>query len=208
VDYDFDKLIANLESDLNASRVSSRVLLNRLCMIDENSRTTAPYLDEKYCPYYYYLGKYIPATSLMEVGFSLGLFSACFLSSCKTVEHFIGFKEEKENEFIPLNLAKTNIKKVYKKKQDYFIGQIYDENFQKILPKKISVILFNEEVDYDLHRKYFDFFWDYLDEGGLFVMDYIDRHKAAREAFADFCFGERIEPKYFKTRYGTGLVRK
>ena len=77
-----------LNTELDTQTISGRTLLDRFRVIDEDSRKTAPYLDHRYAPFYYYLGKHIEPESVMEFGFSIGLLSASFLTSCKTVKHF------------------------------------------------------------------------------------------------------------------------
>jgi hypothetical protein len=114
-----------VESDLNSQLISGRNLLDTLLVIDESSRKTAAYVDHRYAPFYYHLGKYIQPESMIEIGFDLGLLSSCFLKSCHTVKNFIGFKEKHRNSFLIgwekqileeiLNLIKNILLEIYMK---------------------------------------------------------------------------------------------
>ena len=72
-----------LEEKLN-KQLPSRIFLDRMRVLDEDSRKTSAYNDPKYIPFYYWLGTLIKPKSLVEIGFRLGLFSGNFLKSCKT----------------------------------------------------------------------------------------------------------------------------
>ena len=104
---DSQNLIHFLNEELKAQRISGRVLLDRLCVIDENSRKSPAYLDPNFAGFYYHLGKKIQAQSMLEIGFDLGLLSASFLISCTTVKKFVGFCESDKG-FIPTRLGKRN----------------------------------------------------------------------------------------------------
>jgi hypothetical protein len=87
----------DLEKELKLSiekgAISGRVLLDRFCLIDEQSRKSPAYVDPRYAPFYYYLGKFIEPEKILEVGFDLGLLSSSLMLSCKSVKEFFGFKE-------------------------------------------------------------------------------------------------------------------
>ena len=126
-----DQIKKSVEKDLNLQIISGRCLLDRLCVINENSRKTSAYLDHKYAPFYYHLGKHLNPNSFLEIGFNIGLLGSCFLTSCKTVKKFFGFKEKNE-EFIPTRIGKINIKK-FVKNIEIYTGQLYDDYFYKKL---------------------------------------------------------------------------
>jgi hypothetical protein len=197
-----------LDHDLETGTVSGRAVLDRFRVIDEESRKTAAYLDHRYAPFYYHLGKRIRPKSLMEIGFTLGLLAGPFFVSCKTVERFVGFKEPSKD-FLPTRLGKANIRQVFKGQAEYCVGNLYDSEFAHIFsPNSWDCIILNDETVYDKHLEYLDAVWPCLSEGGLIVAEYIDRHAPAGDAFLAFCESKNRRPQVFATRYGTGIVQK
>lgn len=197
-----------INKELNSQIISGKVLLDRFCLIDEDSRKTAAYLDHKYAPFYYYLGKYIKPKYFMEIGFNLGLLSGSFLTSCKTVESFFGYKEKDES-FVPIRIGKANIKKKFKRHTDFYIGNFYNQEFIDIfLSNSFDLVVINDETSYDKHLEYLDTIWTNLSENGLIVADYINRHIPAKNAFFAFCESKNRKPIIFSTRYGTGILQK
>ena len=199
-------LLSKLNADLLSKKVSGRILLDRFRVIDEDSRKTAPYLSDNYATTYYHLGKYIEPKSVVEIGFDLGLLSACFLTSCKSVENFLGFKEASKD-FASIRLGKKNIRLVFKKDADYYIGKLYDKEFDEKINLHELIIL-NIEQNYDKHLEYLDFMWEHLKEHGIIVAEYINRHTPAKEAFIAFCESKNREYIQIPTRYGTGICQK
>ena len=92
-----------LDSNLESRSVSGKVILDRFCVIDESSRRSPSYLDPNYSGFYYHLTKYVHPCSLLEIGFDLGLLSCTFLSACKSVNRFLGYRLPSE-EFISTRL--------------------------------------------------------------------------------------------------------
>lgn len=205
---DIHSIETKLRSDLEIGSISGRVILDRLRLIDEDSRKTAPYLDHKYAPFYYYLGKYISPKSMIEMGFDLGLLSCSFLTSCKKVERFFGYREESPN-FVPLRIGKSNIKLRFKGHADFYLGKMHDFHFQKVISdSKWDLVLVNDETAYDKHLDYLEIIWDHVSEFGCIVCEYLDRHEPAKEAFDAFSHSKNRKPIFFKTRYGTGIIQK
>jgi predicted O-methyltransferase YrrM len=199
---------SDLKKDLNSQTISGKLLLDRFCVIEESSRKTAAYLDHKYAPFYYYLGKYIQPENVMEIGFNLGLLTASFFRSCKTANKFLGFKEN-SSDYIPVRLGKRNIRLVFKKEINFYVGNLYDQEMEKLFSSENwDLIFLNEETVYDKHLEYLDFVWDRLNEHGLIVSEYITRHTPAKEALFAFCESKNRKPLLFSTRYGTGILQK
>ncbi len=198
-----------LQALLDGNTVSGRLLLDRLRVIDESSRKTAAYCDSKYTPFYYHLGKILTPTSMMEIGFNLGLLSSCFLKSCKTVERYLGFQEKKDDFYSP-RLALANLRDSHRGGEiEIYVGKPTDDEFtQKISPKTWDLVILNEEEGFDKHLFYLDSLWPCISEDGIIVSEYIQRHQPAGEAFAAFCESKNRKPVIFDTRYGTGLVQK
>lgn len=200
-----DQIKKELDSELEKQTISGKNILDRFCVIDESSRKSAAYVDPKYAPFYYYLGKKIKAQSLLEVGFNIGLLSSSFLLSCKSVENFFGFKETTK-EFNSDRIGKQNIKKNYKKNKNFYIGEIYEEKFNNLIKQnKWDVAIINEEQNYDKQLQYLETIWPHMSDFGIVVVEYINSHKASKEAFD--AFGEDKNKVQFKTRYGTGIIQ-
>jgi predicted O-methyltransferase YrrM len=206
---ELESLKGQIQTLLNNNRLSGKVLLDNLRVIDESSRKTGAYTDSKYAPFYYQLGKVLNPTSMIEVGVSLGLLSTCFFKSCKTVKRFIGF-QEKTNEYYSPRLALSNIKDFCRAKEiEIYVGKITDNEFtQKISPNSLDLVILNVEVGFDKQLAYLDFLWSYMSDRGIIVSEYIERHTPAKEAFFAFCESKNRTPAVFKTRFGSGLVQK
>ena len=205
---DLKELKINLDLDISKQIITSNILLDNLRVINEDSRKTSAYVDPRYIPFYYYLGKYLKPRNIIEIDFSLAFFSTCFIKSCKTVENFLAFQESGE-EYYSNNLALKNIKTVYHGHLDYYEGRINDKIFQDIISQnKWDLVLFNEEKNYDKHLLHLDVMWSHLNMGGYIVMDYINSHENAKLAFHNFAKIENREPIILTTRYGVGIIQK
>jgi len=208
MEIDLSKLKTELETDLKKQVISSRILLDRMRLIDENSRRTGAYADPLYIPFYYYLGKHVQPKSLLELGFGLGLSSACFLKSCTTVESMLAFQEN-HGEFYSPRFAQANLKSSYRKPVHIHIGDISDEVFtNKVSSQKWDLVLINEELGYDKYMTYLDTAWESLALGGLVVLNHVSSDKAANIALQDLCKIRNRTPITISTRYGTGIIQK
>lgn len=204
-----DILKKEIENSLEKQAISGRYLLDRFCLIDESSRKSPAYVDPTYAPFYYYLGKHIKPITMIEVGFNLGLLSSSFLLSCNSLVNFFGFKENNKEEFISNRIGKINLKKVFKGKKTFYNGNMFDNEFDKILTEnKWDFIVINEEREYDKQIQYMESLWNNLEQNGILVVEYIQSHKASKEAFKSFIENKEAENIKFKTRYGTGLIIK
>lgn len=203
-----DELKEKLDHDLTAQLVSGSTLLNSMRLLDENSRRTAAYADPNYAPFYLHLGKYFKARNVLEIGFTLGLLSSSYFTSCKNSKYFLGFLERKE-EYSSLRLGRSNIKLKFRGDADFYCGKLHDDKFlEKFSPNSWDLTILNEELVYDKHLEYLDFAWPQVSDGGLVVAEYIERHIPAREAFLAFCESKNRTPVFFGTRYGTGILQK
>lgn len=206
VDLQFIKSI--IDAELDSQFISSRVLLDSFRLIDEDSRKTAAYLDHRYAPFYYYLGKHIEVSQMMEIGFDLGLLSASFLTSCKSTKFFFGFKEN-SSDFSSMRIGKSNIRLKLKGEAKFHVGSVYDPEFIDVFsPNSLDLVILNVETVYDKHLEYLDSVWPSISEHGFIVAEYINRHAPAKDAFFAFCKSKNRQPLMFETRYGTGLLQK
>ena len=184
-------------------------IMDRMRFIDESSRKTSAYSDPTYIPFYYYLGEIIKPEHFCEIGLGLGLFSSAFFKSCKSVKYFLAFQDKPEEGYIP-SLAIKNVKDNYKGEMDFYLGDIMDDVFfDKISPKKWDLLIINNDrANFDKYLMYLEYFWPYINLNGYIVMDYINSHRFAGEAFYGFAKIKNREPDLFRTRYGTGIIKK
>lgn len=177
-------------------------------MITEDSRKTPAYQDPRYVPFYYWLGTKINPKSMIEIGFRLGLFSACFLKSCKSVERFFAFQEQ-SSEFYSPKLGVSNVKDNFKGIFDFYLGKTTDDKFCNYIESSSwDLVLINEESSYDKHRDYLDLVWNKLNPDALIIMDYVNKHLPSKEAYFDFCKSKNRQPMLISTRYGVGILQK
>jgi len=205
---DVKTLGATLDKELDRQTISASTLLSTCRVIDEDSRKSAPYVDHRYIPFYYYLGKHIQPKTMLDFGFRLGLFSSCFFRGCHTVDNFLAF-QHKDEEFYSSRLGTKNVMDHFHKKIHVYVGNVTDDSFLGLLRANTwDLAVINEEVSYEEHRLLLDLIWPHISLGGLVVMDYIDKHQPAREIFYDFCKVHKCEPVKVKSRYGVGLIEK
>lgn len=195
--------VESLKKDLKNEYMPSSALLSKFRVVDEGIRKTNTYLDSNYFPFYYHLGKYILCQNMVEIGLGLGFFSYCFLNSCKTVKNFVALTPQ-------INaVTLKNIRTVYSENFETHIGKITDRAFEDKLKKhKWDLFFINDEVNYDIHLAYLSFAWQNLELDGYLVMDHVQSHPPAQEAYLNFCKIQRKDPVIFSTRYGTGLIQK
>jgi len=204
---ELEYLKKKVDVDLKKQLISGRVLLDRYCMIDELSRKSPSYCDPNYAGFYYHLGKYISPNSLMEFGFDLGLFSACFMISCKTVKNYFAFRES-DGSFFSERIGARNIRRSYKGNSKYHYGSIHDDIFDKVFENRWDMVIFSVEEKYDKQLQYFEFVWPYLNENAIMVCDNIRRNQATKDAFEAFAFSKNRESCFFNTRHGTMILQK
>jgi len=202
-----DEIKNKIDLELESQKISGKVLLDRFCVIEDGSRKTSAYVDHTYAPFYYYLGKYFPAKSLAEIGFTLGLLSSSFMLSCKSVENFFGFKE-KIPEFVSTRIGKININKVFKKNKNFYSGELYDQEFLDFSKNLWDVVLIGEEKKYDKQLEYMELMWPQVSDSGIIIVEYMNKNPPSKEAFDSFCDNKKLKPYIFKTRYGTGIIQK
>lgn len=198
-----------IEADLQKQNISARALLSNMRVVEETSRKTFAYMDNKYAPFYYHLGKYIQPKSLIKIGFRLGLLAGSFLKSCKSVERFLGFQEKDEGHYSS-RIGIANIKDLLSSKNiSIYHGQLLDESFLKMIHcTKWDLAIVNNESNYDKMRLYLDLLWDNINEGGLIVIDYLKSNKKISEIYKDFCKIHNRDQVIINTRYGVGLINR
>jgi len=188
-------------------KLPSHIFLDRMRLIDEDSRRSLAYNNSTYVPFYYWLGTISEAKTLVEIGFRLGLLSGNILKSCKTINYFLGLQEVKAGEFYSDRIGRSNIKDQYKGNFYIHTGGCTDDLYvTKLRSLEIDLAIINEEVSYDKHRLYYDLLWPQMSKNGIIVTDYLNKYKPSLVAFKDFCISVNREPVYVTTDYGVGMV--
>lgn len=194
-----------IEEKLGKKLISSRVLLDRLRILDESSRKSSQYQDPENLPFYYYLGKFIKAKSFAQIGLDLGLEFSCYLQGNNEVEYFLGYQKLLDK-YYSKRIAFSNIKDINKKiKADYYDGLIDEKFLLKII--NFDIVLINEKKDFDFIKNCLYLFWKKLNKNGILLVNYINEEKI-KNIFYDFCKIENLEFKIFNTRYKIGIIQK
>lgn len=202
------ELVEKIRTDMNRQLLTGSTLLNGLAVLDESARKSSAYVDHKYAPFYYYLGKHFPINNLIEFGFNLGFFSCAYIKAQKDIKNFLAFNEKHEEQFA-MRLGKSNIKKVYRGNANFYSGKLFDEEFITLAGKvKWDLVLLNTEFSYDETLNYLDFVYPLLSEQAVIVIDFFDKHAANKDAFQAFSFSKNRKLEYIKTRYGIGMMQK
>ena len=197
----FDTLL----KDFNKGLLPPKLLLSRFRLLDEQSRESRAYLDSRYLPFYYYLGKHFPKTNLLVLGFGLGLESALYLWDNKVTENLLAIHEPSE-EFYFEKYGLSNVRQVWKKDCDLYVGHFTDQSFQDKLNKKWDIVLINQEK-YDTCLLYLNTIWSKLNDKALICIDHMDDEEV-KKAYLDFCKFKEKESLIFPTRYGVGVCLK
>lgn len=190
-------------------QLPSHIFLDRMRVIDEDSRQSFAYNDHTYVPLYYWLGTILQPKTMIEIGFRLGLLSGNFLKSCKTVNNFLAIQEIKSGEYYSSRLGKANIKDNYKGNLYIHTGSLDSDIFiTKLNSMEFDLAIINEEASYDKHRLYFDVIWPQISKDGIIVVEYVKKHEPSSIAVKDFCTSVNLEPIYINTTYGVAIIRK
>ena len=190
-----------------SKRLPSNIFLDRMRVIDEDSRQSLAYNNPTYVPFYYWLGTMLETKTLVEIGFRLGLLSGNFLKSCKKVNYFLALQEVKTGEFYSDRIGKGNVKDNYKGNFYVHTGHYNEDVFiTKLKSLEIDLAIINEETTYDKHRVYYDLIWPQMAKDGIIAVDYLKKYKPSLLAFNDFCRSVNREPVCVNTDYGVGMV--
>jgi predicted O-methyltransferase YrrM len=203
-----EELRDQLTEKLNRGLVTPGVLLGRMRMLDESARQTAAYTDPRYVPFYHHLGVLVRPKAVLEIGFRLGLFSACVVRGAGSAERVFGFQQRTDSYYSD-RLGRANVRDHFKGLLDVYVGRVTDAAFvERLSPGGWDLVIVNEEESYDAHMAYLDTVWPHVADEGLVVMDYVVRHGPAAQAYRDFCRAKNRRGVEVATRYGVGIIQK
>src|SRR5277367_3909674 len=99
--------INSIRKDLKKQSISPRVVLGNCCLVNEQDKDSPAFCDNNNLPFYYYLGKYLPKDSLLNIGFGLGLPLIFYMLSYKP-KRVIAYHDP-GNQFYSSRLGINNI---------------------------------------------------------------------------------------------------
>lgn len=198
----------NISERLRRGHLTGRTVLSTFRMIDESSRESPGYTDNRYAPFYYILGQELQAKSLLEFGFGIGIASGCYVRGCRTAEHVLAFQEVGKSYYSP-RMGIHNLKNYFRGVLDVHVGRIHDEAFAlKAGARKWDLAIMNEESDYGTLMEHMEFAWDALGLDGTLVMDRVSSDDQCGKAYSDFCRRKGRRERLFQTKYGVGVITK
>lgn len=199
-----EEIKRELSLKLSRQAVSPRVLLDRLRMLDEDSRRTGQYQDPNYLPFYYHLSKFFSPKSVLNVGLDLALPLCCFLSGGSLPERIFLFQRRAEAFYSP-RIALSNIRDIVPKVSPvYHNGLISDKIVSDF--SGLDMVLVTGSYGCDEVREILDTCWEMLNLDGVLVLDH-SRGKNS-DVFSSFCKAQNRPHVMFDTRYGHSLTQK
>lgn len=203
---ELENIKSELEKKLSLSLINPRILLDRLRLIDEDSRRSPQYQDPNYLPFFYYLSGVVSPKVILNIGLDLALPICCFLKGCHSAKRLIALQPDLGS-FYSQRLAISNIKDTSRLSVDFHFGGIADEGFLKMISGGLDLVVISEHSGFDL-SDILEICWQNLNLNGFLVLDKVSIGSAERKFFSDFCRSKNRDFIFFNTRYGTALSAK
>lgn len=204
-DKELQEISVKIQNDLDRQILTPRIFLGKCQTLD--GKDGVPFQDHSYLPFYYYLGKYIPAENLVNVGFGLGLPLTCYLMAYPPTLDMLALQDP-DGEYYHPRMALKNIKTITKFVPRVFVGSFIDEDFQaNLFAKKWQLIVVSERRGYDETLFVANTLYDALDDGGVLCVEGIQSPSVAK-AFDNFCAARNRDSFKIRSRYGNGLVAR
>jgi predicted O-methyltransferase YrrM len=203
-----EEIAPKIKDKLKRQAMSSRVLLDRLRLVDEHSRSTSQYQDPNYLPFYYYLSRFVSPRSMLHVGLDLALPSCCFLSGCSSVERLLCF-QRREKTFYSPRIAMSNLRDAKPSLSvDYYYGGINDLEMEHKMREGFDMAVITSKMNNDDMSDCLEICWRSLRLDGILVVDHTRSVRQIGELFEAFCKVQNRPCIFFDTRYGTGATQK
>lgn len=203
-----DKIESDIRDRLAKQPISSRVLLDRLRILDESSRRTSQYQDPNYLPFYYYLSKFISPKSVLNVGFDLGLPICCFLTGNSTTERALAFQPADKSFYSP-RIAISNVTDVRPGIiLDYYYGKILDGELESKMSKGFDCVIVSSKMNPDDLNDIMEISWRHMNLDAFLVVDHVSSNPKEGDIFRSFCKAKSRPAVVFPTRYGVGFTQK
>lgn len=188
--------------------ISSKILLGKMGVIEESSRSTGAFQDPKYFPFYFYVGREFNFKDIFCVGLELGLQMSCLLQGCENPNSAFCVQFPSESFYSP-RVATSNIKTIVGR---YFplkihIGELEDSEIKFILLKKFNASIITVPLKTDKIMNSLDFCWNILNEKGVLLVDKISEGDSEK-IILDFCKVKNVKCRIFETRYKAAIIIK
>ena len=197
-----------IESRLSKGTISSRTVLGRMSLVDQESSAGPSYQDPSYFPYYFHVGRVLNPARLLCVGLDLGLQAGCVLQGCESPELMSAIQPPPGHPYSP-RIAVANIRKVTSRgfSISVHVGGLADPYFAGILPSYFDLAFVTSPLGADSMMDHMHQCWDGLKEGGFISVDRLS-NVGAEDIFRDFCKSRSVPFRLFGTRYGCGIAKK
>lgn len=191
--------LALLTQKIDNPTITTRNLLH-VCLMDDRSRQASAIDDPAYFPVYYHLGKHLQPKHLLEIGFELGIKTACFLSGSPNTESVYAF-QRRQSEYYSPRLGVRNVKSVFNKPITTKTGDLNDLR----VDRQYGVGILGDRTITEV-RPWLDWLWRQVSSEGLIIVDYINENR--KKDFSLFCEVKNREPIFLNTRYGMGIITR
>lgn len=204
-----EKIEREVNEKLRTQPISSRILLDRLNLLDEDSRKTGQYQDPNYLPFYYYLSKSVNPKTILQVGLDLALPLCCFLTGSPMTERVLAF-QKREASFYSPRIASLNIRKVRPSNISisFHLGSFLDESLESMISVGFDLALVTSRLKDEELNDVLYLSWKHMNLDGFMVVDHLGSSPRCLDVFKSFCKAQNRDYVFFDTRYGNVVVRK
>jgi hypothetical protein len=204
-----EDMVRGIEEKLKKQPISSRVLLDRLRLLDESSRKTSQYQDPNYLPFYYYMSKFVSPKMIFHVGLDLGLPICCFLMGFEGVEKILAFQKASKSFYSP-KIAMSNIMDIKKSglSFDYYFGEVLDGALEDRMSFKFDLVLITSAMTSDELNDVLEISWRHMNLGSFLAVDHVVSNPKSGAVVSSFCKSKGRPCSVIDTRYGVALTEK
>jgi hypothetical protein len=191
-------------------KLPSHAFLRKVRLLAEIDRHSSAYTDPSYLPAYYWLGRFLRSTNLLEIGFRLGLNSRTYLSARPGTQRLVAFQDKGEDFYSP-KLGKANVRDYFRGELEVYLGDWEDGGWQGLLRgTTYDLVLVNDEYGYDRLRGCLDEVWKQTVPGGVVVADFLNYGVTTDRAIGVGDFARSVGRQVYRldTRYGLGMIEK
>ncbi len=199
------EILQQIKKELRTEIFSPKLVLGRCQLVNPFDKMANAFTDHKNLPFYYYLGKYLPRSSLLNFGFGVGL-PIVFYILAKKPSHIL-VQQQKTEDFYSPNLGEGNIFRTNNKKIKAIVSDVNDDfMIKEVKERKWGSVLVNTG---GLNQKqlmdYLNLSWDNVSDDGYICIDYAWNNKDIIKNFSRLT----NRPEHFiASRYGHSIIFK